>query len=128
MYSIVAFWVVTITTGVLIFSPELFAKPPVTKIVITRKLVTTTEIVKGKIVKSETKWYIEAKCTTGNHSSLTTLTEDEYVRLYFDDIHKNEDSGIAPVVNGTSKIVSTPNSSVITDEMTISTTIYGECR
>ena len=88
----------------------------------------TTEILNGKIVKSETKWLIEATCVQGNKSTLKTLTEEQYINLYFDDVHRIQESGIAPVVSGKSKIITSGQSRIITDEMTIKTTIYGECK
>ncbi|GAB1429423.1 hypothetical protein MASR2M18_02550 [Ignavibacteria bacterium] len=107
---------------------DAFAQNPVTKVVVKRKLVTTTVIMDGKIVSSETKWFLEAICRTGNKSTLKTLTIEEYLELYFDDVHREQEKGVAPVVSGKTKIVSEGNSRILTDEMTIQTTLYGPCR
>ena len=116
------------TLGAFALGAAAYAQNPVSKVVVKRKLITTTEIMDGKIVHSETKWIIEVTCKTGNKSTLKTLTEEQYVEQYFDDVHREAEQGISPVVSGKSKIVSNGTSRTITDEMTIQTTLYGPCR
>lgn len=120
---------IAITIGTFVFGAlPIAAQNPVTKVVVKRKLVTTTVVQGGKVVSSTTEWFIEAICRTGNKSTLKTMTTEEYIALYFDDVHREEEKGVSPVVSGKSRIITKNDARIITDEITIQTTIYGPCK